>query len=444
MYKRIPLLIFSVFSLNIYSQVVIKDEIKLDELIHNKDRIESAELPMPFFGKVFSQIPCQSNHWTSGAIKIKRMAGGQTKLDGCWPPFVCGYGSCFCTWGTRAHTFHNVLQGEVVSIEIQRCFDPPPDPPYEPDWYDVPIYFSFVANNKYDIYGQDLSDNSWDYIGFILLTEEEPPACITQFCEYEDSNYGLRFEHVEGPSYTIPGTNETVKACTTSIAKQQAGGMKMAPWHIPEGYTFNLKPCRDPNNQDYVIFPFTFTVNGIEEDIIPYVYVTGICDPSRPGPLGDYVIIEDLQHMKTLVTSGRIGDHCNLLQDICHAYGSDPNNPGYQLLYKYVLKEIVDAHEDMHADNYKEVFNNIRDLINENLEYYNMPCSTYQNMTENEVRQIVLKNYTEIFNSFIEDVESALNRRDRNELEEDILTSEDQVWRLYPYYKWLYWEYYNA
>ena len=62
-------------------------------------------------------------------------------------------------------------------------------------------------------------------------------------------------------------------------------------------------------------------------------------------------------------------------------------------------------------------------------------------MTENEVRQIVLKNYTEIFNSFIEDVESALNRRDRNELEEDILTSEDQVWRLYPYYKWLYWEY---
>jgi len=398
---------------------------------------------MPFYGRVYSEIPCQWNHWTSGAIKITRRAGDQTQLDGCWPPFVCGGGSCFCSWGTRAHNFYNVLPGVEIYVEIQRCFDPPPNPPTDPSWHEVPLYFTYGGNNRYDIYGQDLTDGSWDYIGYFKFIEQQPPECTTPFCEYQpDSDYGFIFEHVTGPTYEIPGTNETVNACSTGIAGGQAGGMIMAPWHLPEGYIWNLYPCIDPNDPNYVIFPFTFTVNGLEQEIIPYVYVTGICDPTRPDPPGNYVIIQDLQAMEDLVDPSipppqPFDDHCNLLQDICHAYGSDPNNPGYQELNKYVLQEVVDAHEEMHAAKYIETFDRMKDQLISQLDQNRLFCSVYENMDPEEAEEQIKRIYKAYFDSFISDVEERLDQEGRDQFEEYILTHEDQVRRIGPYYVWL-------
>lgn len=422
-----------------FAQVIIKDEIVLEE---TEAEIDAVTLTMPFYGRVYSQIPCQWNHWTSGAIKITRSAGGQTDLSGCHN-YVCGGGGwCACSVGTRALNFYNVPQGTEIFVGIQRCYDPPPNPPNNPSWHEVPLYFTYVGNNRYDLYGQDLSDQSWDFIGYFKFIEQQPPECTTAFCEYQpDSDYGFIFEHIIGPTYEIPGTNETVNACSLGIAGGQVGGMIMAPWHLPEGYTWNLYPCIDPNNPNYVIFPFTFTVDGIEREIVPYVYVTGICDPTRPDPLGDYLIIENFQNMKLLVNSGFITDHCNLLSDICHAYGSDPNKPGYQKLYKYVLQAVVDAHEEMHAEKYIETFNSMKDYFNSLLNQNKIPCYVYEAMDPEEAKEQAKQIYEAVFKSFISDIEIELDRQGRDQFEEKILTHEDQVRKIYPYYKWLYWDY---
>ncbi len=132
---------------------------------------------MPFYGRVYSQIPCQPNHWTSGAIKIERRAGEQIYKDGCWPPFECGSGWCACTYGTRAHNFLEIAQGEEIFIQIDRCYAPPPVPPGVYEWYEIPLQFSDVGNNRYDLYGEDIVDGSIDYVGYIKFLPTTPPDC---------------------------------------------------------------------------------------------------------------------------------------------------------------------------------------------------------------------------------------------------------------------------
>lgn len=263
MHKQIVLVFTIIFNMSMYSQVVIKDEIMLDETLIEIKQSEIAGLTMPFYGRVYSQIPCQWNHWTSGAIKITRIAGGQTDLSGCYD-YVCGGGGwCACTAGTRAVNFYNVPQGSEIIVEIQRCFDPPPSPPYDPSWHEVPLGFTYVGNNRYDLYGQDLSDGSWDYIGYFRFYPTTPPAC----CPLTDGPCAPLCEQPFVPPdtniYRIPDPSR----CNDTVKDIPAGVFTPHYWGLGDGEEVIATPCQDPMTGN---IKFKFSTNYRTTIDLPY------------------------------------------------------------------------------------------------------------------------------------------------------------------------------
>lgn len=72
MLKKITLFLFMVFNLNIFSQVVIKDEIVLDE----DDSPDAETLTMPFYGKIIGYV--NSNCYEYCGLKLVTIkANGQ-------------------------------------------------------------------------------------------------------------------------------------------------------------------------------------------------------------------------------------------------------------------------------------------------------------------------------------------------------------------------------
>lgn len=75
MLKKITLFLM-VISLDIYSQVVIKDEIILDETTLNKNGTESENRTMPFYGKITGCVTSYCYDWC-GLKLVTIEANGQ-------------------------------------------------------------------------------------------------------------------------------------------------------------------------------------------------------------------------------------------------------------------------------------------------------------------------------------------------------------------------------
>lgn len=338
MLKRITLFLFMVFNLNIYSQVVIKDEIVLDEITEQERGTESINLVMPFYGRVYSEIPYQWNHWTSGAIKISRGAGNQLYQDGCCPPFVCGSGSCFCSWGTRAHNFYNVPQDDNIIVEIQRCYDPPPSPPNDYQWFDVPLQFTFVGNNRYDLYGQDLADQSWDYIGYLKFIQTTPTDCPKA-----EGNYCDDLFYIENPEFELLEHNSSYasheKICDDPLDVAYTWLVNTPAAKVSNLYSFtddSLMVCFNRNLQRW---KFQLNPEKINLNVVIDLCYNMI---SNRG----WTIINDTSDLNDIVNN----NDCDLaLQSFegHKVYGYEIPDNGY------LLREVVMLHEGIHSENYE-------------------------------------------------------------------------------------------
>jgi len=413
-----------------FAQVVIKDEIVLDET----DLLGEGIL-MPFYGKVSEATLCQQALVGSGTRK-ELIIGGVSHLFGSCQNLECPGDPCFCSAGIWENTnpgVYTALAGTEINTRFTKCIN-------GQQLIQLQHYFQIIlpidADITYETYARINENDPWTWVGYMNFDELDPQGCDgLAECGYHTPEFS--FIEIESPTYTIPGNNTVVEACTTDIAGGQVGGMKMADWHVPEGYIWNLYPCANPTN-GRVRFPFKFLVGGVEKDIVPYVYLVSLCENN-----GSYEIIDSKTHMMMLINSGQItgNDFCNLLHDICSSYGSDPNNPGYQPLIKFVLKEVVMAHERMHFDRYDSVFRTLLPDLHRMLNAYEIECSTYISDPDGS-KNLAKEIFTKVFDSIINDVERELDEYGRDIIEYEILTSKDQWDRIKPYYNAL-WTYMN-
>lgn len=176
MYKRIVLLIFVVLNLNIYSQVVIKDEVNLYEI----GGTDIATLQTPFYGDVFI-------HFIAPGQKMRAYftVDGQTKflneIIGYTYDCTCG----FPLWPLEVSwTFNNVPASRDVELQVLQCQQVSPYPPPNGtcDWIELTVDFLPFPpiNNRWKILVDVNYPNlppDWRYSGWIQFTATTPPGC---------------------------------------------------------------------------------------------------------------------------------------------------------------------------------------------------------------------------------------------------------------------------
>ena len=272
-------------------------------------------------------------------------------------------------------------------------------------------YGLYFANNK-----------DWYPCGNLWLYETQPIICNgLSYCDY--SSHYLLFENINGTTYNIPGTSETVNACTTSVNGSgiQAGGMKMIPWHLLTNDNWELYPCFNPT-ANYVQFPFT--INGLNS--ITFRYLTGLCDLGTSGR----VFVDNSDEFRNLLNSTPESEYCNIWRDVCGHFGSDHIESNY-----VILSAVVMEHEHMHFDNYynlyylkyfKELENSLRNI--------GFSCEVYSNMDPEEAVIEMKKRIKNTIKAYVGTIETMLNQYGRAKIDEEINTNKKIHDAIQPYY----------
>jgi hypothetical protein len=184
MQKRIVLLIiFMVLNLNIYSQVVIKDEIVLDET-----NTDEAGLTMPFYGKV-GEVIFQNNLVCQNTKSFLIVDLTEYPFGPC-QGLTCGqYISCFCVAGNPYKNVTNVSMGTTIDTKFLKCTI------INGEWieYELEHYFQLILPNDADVSYQILArlneSSPWVEVGRMNFTKTTPPGCDSAQNQYCDENF---------------------------------------------------------------------------------------------------------------------------------------------------------------------------------------------------------------------------------------------------------------
>jgi hypothetical protein len=169
MQKRIVLLIiFMVLNLNIYSQVVIKDEIEILDFegVSNNPIM----LSMPFYGRaeVFIRRPWAGDcQWPAGYVCFHVNAGANSVTNGCCN---CQPNSNCFNQQSEELNFNNLPQATPIEIYAQQCKQP------EGVWIDVPIYYVLISETEYKLWG-NLNGQPACEFGYVKFYSSTPPGC---------------------------------------------------------------------------------------------------------------------------------------------------------------------------------------------------------------------------------------------------------------------------
>jgi len=357
MLKRITLFLFMVFNLNIYSQVVIKDEVILtystDEytLIFNKPG---------FPGRIYWEL----SYYNLGILKESAILNQpaftinigehtilSTSLD-CqrWGPNIFNNGFVFAN-GT-------FLPPAPVSAALLNCVV------YGGEPVNVPLsYDQFIDENiiKYNI----VNGNTLDMIGSIWYI---PDACNNvSLCQQPFGSPELNIYHIPDEERC----NDTVDA---------AGVFRGLYWELREGEEFALTECQDQMTGNV---KFKYATNFSQEIDLPYNLE--ICpdnvahyNPTRIDNLQEFedVYIDNLSTIDP-------NEACQLRGSIIRQQGIDANGEqtGAQMFFQngIWLTAITLAHEEQHKTDYEKALNDPK-AINIFYDYYkdySIPCSTY-------------------------------------------------------------------
>jgi hypothetical protein len=402
MYKKIFLILFMISPMIKYlinpfcfgegwgepfAQVIIKDEIVLDEKnIYETENPDTETLPMPFYGRVYSEIPCYTG-WSGGPLIIERRAGNQSNTWVCSPTFVCGSGSCGCI-GTRALNFYNVTSGAEIYFDIQRCYAPPPVPPGVYEWYNVPLNFTYIGSNEYAIYGMDLADNSWDYIGYLKFYSETPPGN----CPNAGGNY------CDSPSWMqVPDVKLELNPNSNTLSKHCLENSSVLASFVPDrDHLTNLLDLTESNviacyNQILQTWQF-----NLDQDIKIY-YQIGICSTNVSTLNLTYInSLSDVN--STIIPSTRCNDakkSFDAHKDYKYDYTSRKCVGLGIPIGGYIIKEVIDEHEKQHKISFEQFMNDYKFLWEVNINTFRASCLSIADIFE--ARKVGLKMYWDSF-----------------------------------------------
>jgi hypothetical protein len=394
MFKRITLLIFVVFNLNIYSQVVIKDEIVLDEV----DNTEAETLQTPFYGNISIRFVAPGQK-----MRAYFMVDGQTKflneINGTTYNCICGNP----LWPLTANwTFYGIPAFSDVELQVLQCRQvaPPPPPNGTCDWVELPVDFQVDPQNqnRRKIYVDVNYPNTppdWRYSGYITFKETTPPVCsYAPACS-------------TGYTVTMPDTLSVNKPSTFTIEDEcepYIAANNMLVWPVSffsgvrAGKKFSnimelssndeIEVCFDLQTQKW---KFNLLVDNATLNYVKDICLTNILDQFNAQPIYNLSSIDNVD-----------ASECNKLLSSIESHKIYPP-PIYD---EYAFIEIWLVHETEHQKDWEKI---VGKYINN---YFNIPqkinykCEDFDSLQQ--AKQEILKKIQTLFaydflNPYLED-----------------------------------------
>lgn len=301
------------------AQVVIEEEVVLD----SKDGIESINLQMPYYGraKVFISRPwIGSCQWPAGYVCFTFSAGSQTTKNGCCD---CQPNTNCFTQTSSEITFSNIPMGVPVQLTAKNC--------NQGSWNDASLYAVQTSNqNVYRLWGNINGNDPCDF-GSITFSEQTPPGCGNANNNYcSDNNFHTPTVNLflEEDGYAEPS-----KPCNlTTIARVGASYIEEHQDRLHNRELFNensLIACFNKNTQKW---QFDF-VNPSDFEIH---FMLDYCEDN----LSNYHVIEDIGDVSTIF-------ECDFAEN-CFKQHKYPEGLGAPYSGCYLLKEVIELHENLH------------------------------------------------------------------------------------------------
>jgi len=367
MHKRITLFLFMVLNLNIYSQVVIKDEIVLDEVM--QDAVNSG-VETPEYGQVRVWYVVNPG-WLFVNVTLQVGANSEM-IRGPWNCPCNSQNPCYSIGEYEYRYYNNIPAGSTVSIQVSKCVNGTwtSVPVTYDSWIQHPTYYQLNYTVNYGGVNKESSrngDNELLYENMIRVYPQEPPSNCPQangnYCENEEPSI---------PRIILDG--------------------------IPSNYDPNLtnsNPCQDPNYpywisyfipaekniSDFTIEEYCFNLQRQtwqfrmnNSEIIKIKNIIDYCPNHLPPDTYFKEIFDDLPHW---YKCSKISTYeAKQMKE----YGHYP---------QYILKPIVREHEMRHyaqadsiirSSDMKDYF---QDLYEDNVDY---ECEEFANNYNDALR----------------------------------------------------------
>jgi hypothetical protein len=373
MFKKFTLLILMVFNLAIYSQVIIKDEILLDEA--NNPELET--LQTPFCCNVFIRFVAPGQK-----MRAYFTVDGQTKflneING--TTFICSCGNPL--WPLIGNwTFYEIPELRDVELQVLQCQQvaPPPPPNGTCDWVELPVDFRVDPQNQYkqkiyvDVNYPHIPP-SWRYSGYITFNAATPSGNCPNACgNYCDNSSWVQIPEVELVPY--PNSNIISTYCSTHPKT-------MAAFSPAYDYQTNLRSLNASNviacyNQIGQTWQF-----NLDQDVKIY-YQIGICSINVANKNLTYIDSESdininkIPSEKCSIALRSFKAHKEYKYDIpTQTYGLEIPDGGY------LIKEVILEHENQHKALYEKFMNDYLFWWETKINTFRAICSTYTNIFE--------------------------------------------------------------
>lgn len=353
-----------VFNLNIFSQVVIKDEIVLDEIV--PEAVTSSTVT-PAYGRLDFWYVISPTYYRS---KVTAQIGDL---------MVPVYGQSYDCPGSGGNTgdyvhmhWFDIPAGTPISMEVLTCIDE--------QWVNCSVSFGAWEQDG-DFYHLDYtvqysSENNESRIletNHLRVWNYLPAQC----CQLESPCVNLCPEPFNLPALVI--TKESDPDICNEVSDPAAGAFKGLYWNLRDGEELIVEPCQSPSTGE---IKFIYATNLTTNIYLPYNLE--LC-PDKIASL-NLIRIDNMDSFLTYLAEIRdditLLEACNIRIQIIGHKGIDENEN--QTEYEFFSQDGIWltahtlAHEEEHRRDYEKEINNAKHIFYEFYNNYSVPCSTYK------------------------------------------------------------------
>jgi hypothetical protein len=369
MLKRITLFLYVVFNLNIYSQVVIKDEIVLDEIMPDAVTLSTVT---PAYGRLDLWYVINPTYYRS---KVTAQIGDLA---------VFVYGQTYDCPGSGGNTgdyvhmhWFDIPAGTTINMEVLTCINE--------QWANCPVSFGAWEQDgdfyylDYTVqYGGNNNESRILETNHLRIWAYLPPQC----CLLESPCVNLCQEPFESPDLDIhPESDPNI---CNEISDPAAGAFKGLYWNLRDGEALIVEPCQRPSTGE---IKFVYATNFTTNIYLPYNLE--LC-PDKIA-YKNLRRIDDMSSFENYLSEIRqtisLEQACTIRGWIIDHKGIDEN--GNQTEYEFLSQDGIWltahtlAHEEEHRRDYENELNNAKNIFYEFFSNYSVTCSTYKSDPEN-------------------------------------------------------------
>ncbi len=333
MYKQFLFLLIIIFNINMFAQVVIKDEITLYET----ESPDEETLTMPFYGKITGNV-------NSGAIinnrirKVMIEADGQIVVRQC----ICGAG---CPFIQSSWIINGVPASTPVTVTVYSHCE-------NGQFIGAETRLTDLGDNEFNIEAYNPNFQQWFNATTLKFTATTPPDCpnAADDCPsgFTEEMPELILEH-QPPSFT---SDEECEDNPNRLAFFSPGLRASESTNLFKNIsTSDIEVCFDEQTQEW---KFELTEN------ITLNYIKTICADNITNPqTWNATLVYNIEQIQNMQTS-----ECAKLLASIEAHKT---YFGSGIQDGFVFTEILDSHETQHQNDWQSYINKYKNS------YYNIP-----------------------------------------------------------------------